>query len=135
MARMMSACGVWCSDCPAYHAVAKGRPYQRRTAEAWRRIYDLREAPENITCGGCLGCDEDLFHTSRGCRARRCCLWNNFTSCADCPQPSCVDLEKAQSLWDGVPALESVLSRADFVRYARPYCGHRRRIAAARRLK
>lgn len=130
---MMSACGVWCSECPAYHAGAKGRAYQQRTSDAWRRIYDLHEPPETITCGGCLGRDEDLFHASRPCRARHCCLWNGFTSCAECPQSSCVDLDRAQSIWDSVPALEAQLSRAEFVRYARPYCGHRRRIAAARR--
>jgi len=51
---MTSACGVTCSDCPAYHAAAKGRAHQRRTAEAWRRIYHLKARTEDISCGGCL---------------------------------------------------------------------------------
>ena len=130
---MMSACGVWCSECPAFHASGRGIAYQRRVAAAWARIYDLSEPPENITCGGCLGTDAELFHSSRGCAARRCCLSNGFESCAECPQPSCLDLERAQALWDGVPELKATLSRADFATYARPYCGHRRRISAGRR--
>jgi hypothetical protein len=130
---MIAVCGVICSDCPAYHARSKGLAYQKRTAAAWHRIYGLNEKPENISCGGCLGSDADLFHTSRRCRARRCCRRHEFTTCADCAIQPCTALEHAQCLWDGVPALVSLLSRADFVAYARPYCGHRKRIAAARR--
>ncbi len=132
MPRMMSACGVWCSECPAYHARAKGVAHQRQTVAAWRRIYGLHESIENMNCGGCLGPDEELFHASRRCKARLCSRRKGFKTCADCPKTSCADLERAQALWDGVPALASKLSRADFVKYARPYCGHRRRLATAR---
>lgn len=133
MTRMMSACGVMCSGCPAYLAEAKGVAHQKRTAAAWRRIYGLREKAANISCGGCLGSDDEVFHTSRKCKARRCCTSKRFSSCAECAIESCGDLEKAQSLWDEVPNLAAKLSRADFVAYAQPYCGHRRRLAAARR--
>ena len=132
MTKMMSVCGVICSECPAYLGAAKGAAHQRRTAEAWHRIYGLNEAPENISCGGCLGSDEDLFHTSGRCRARRCCLGTGLTSCAECAADSCEDLEKAQSVWDEVPEIGAKLSPADFVAYARAYCGHRERLAAAR---
>ncbi len=132
MPRMMSACGVWCSDCPAYHARAKGVAHQRRTVEAWHRIYGLQVSIQDLACGGCLGPDEELFHMSRGCKARRCSRLKGYRTCAECPKTSCAVLEKAQALWDGVPALASKLSRADFAEYARPYCGHRRRLAAAR---
>lgn len=132
MARMMSACGVLCSECPAYQAEEKGIAYQRRVAEAWRRIYHLREKPEKISCGGCLGPDDRIFHTCRRCNARRCFRRLGLESCAACPKARCADLEQALSLWDGVPDLASTLSRADFATYARPYCGHRRRLAAAR---
>jgi hypothetical protein len=132
MARMMSACGVWCSACPAYHAAAKGAAFQQRIASAWRRIYGLREPPQAIACGGCLGPEAQLFHTSVKCRARRCCGANGFGSCAECSNEVCADLAHAQSVWDGVPNLVSLLSRADFAAYARPYCGHRRRLAEAR---
>ncbi len=112
MARMMSVCGVLCSECPAYLAVSKGAAYQRRTADAWRRIYGLSETAGNISCGGCLGPDDQLFHTSRSCKARRCCRDKGLTSCAACPNVSCEDLERAQSVWDGVPNPASALSGA-----------------------
>jgi hypothetical protein len=132
MSKMMSACGVMCSECPAYFAAAKGLAYQRRVVEAWRRIYGLNETSSNISCGGCLGPDDDLFHTSGRCKARRCCRSRGLKSCAECPKERCEDLEKAQSVWDEVPHIGSKLSQADFDTYARPYCGHRERLAAAR---
>ena len=132
MAKMMSVCGVLCSDCPAYHGNVRGVAYQKRTAVAWQRIYGLNERAENISCAGCLGPDDGIFRTSRSCKARRCCRSKGLSSCAGCPVESCPDLENAQSVWDGVPDLAKTLSRRDFVTYAQPYCGHRRRLAAAR---
>ena len=129
---MMSACGVPCSECPAYLAVAKGITHQKRTVEAWHRIYGLTEAVEHISCCGCLGQDDEVFHTCRNCRARRCCRSKGFGSCAECPIESCVDLEKAQSFWDEVPNLVNKLASTDFDTYARPYCGHRERLAGVR---
>lgn len=41
-------------------------------------------------------------------------------------------LEKAQSVWDGVPKIAATLSPADLKAYAKPYLDHRRRLAAAR---
>lgn len=130
---MMSACGVLCSECPAYLAKRKGIEHQRRTVEAWRRIYGLNETVEHISCGGCLGSDDDLFHASRNCKARRCCRAKGLSTCAECPSTACADLEHAQSVWDEVPSLAAKLPTADFVAYAQAYCGHRQRLAAARR--
>lgn len=129
---MMSACGVLCSECPAYFGDAKGGTHQKRTTEAWSRIYGLNEAPENISCGGCSGPDNLLFHTCRTCGARRCCRSKGFSTCAECSVEFCADLERAQSMWDGVPALAKTLSPEDFISYAQPYCDHRRRLAEAR---
>lgn len=129
---MIGACGVLCSLCPAYHASAKGIEHQRRVAAAWRRIFGRGVPAERISCGGCTSPDAELLCTSRACRARRCCLANGYTSCAQCAVEWCPDLEKAQAAWDDVPALAHTLSRADFATYARPYCGHRERLAVAR---
>ena len=132
MAEVMSACGVLCSDCPAYHGKSKGIEHQERTAAAWLRIYGLNEPPGNISCAGCSGPESELFHTCRDCEARRCFQSKGFRGCAECSVESCPDLEKAQSLWDTVPDLARNLSREDFILYAQPYCDHRRRLADAR---
>ncbi len=129
---MMSVCGVLCSDCPAYLGKAKGVAHQESTAAAWQRIYGLNMAAEQISCGGCLGPDDELFHTSRACKTRRCCRSKSLDNCAECPLESCADLEKSQSQWDEVPDLIGILSHEDFIAYAQPYCGHRRRLAAVR---
>ncbi|HEV2401379.1 MAG TPA: DUF3795 domain-containing protein [Candidatus Sulfotelmatobacter sp.] len=132
MSKLISACGVLCSDCPAYHAQDKGMAHQQDTADAWLRIYGLPELPESISCGGCLSPDDDVFYTSVKCKARRCCRSKGFTSCAECDVENCPELENAQSVWDGVPEIGRALSHEDFVRYAEPYCDHRRRLAEAR---
>lgn len=132
MGGLMSACGVMCSECGAYLAASKDPAYQQEVADAWRRIYGLNEDRANINCGGCLSSDDQVFHTSVRCTARRCCLDKGFSSCADCPEKSCAYLDRAQSVWDGVPQIGSSLSAADYDSYARPYCGHRERLAAAR---
>ncbi|HEX8711629.1 MAG TPA: DUF3795 domain-containing protein [Terracidiphilus sp.] len=132
MATMTSSCGVLCSDCPAYLGDEKGVAHQQRTAAAWKRIYGVDEAPENIACHGCLGPEDQLFHSSRTCRARVCCHSKGFGTCAECPEEQCPALEKAQSLWDGVPNLAGTLSPEDFATYAQPYCGHRARLAEIR---
>ena len=129
---MLSACGVLCSKCPAYHAQEKGLRHQKRTVEAWQRIYRLHVPIERLSCCGCLGPDEEVFHTCRRCKARICSRSKGFKSCAECPKESCAMLEKAQHGWDRVPKLEKKLSRTDFNIYARPYCGHRERLASAR---
>ena len=41
---MISACGVLCTDCPAYLGASKGFAHQLCTVEAWQRIYGLEEA-------------------------------------------------------------------------------------------
>jgi hypothetical protein len=132
MGTMISACGVICSDCPAYLAAAKGIDHQRRIAAAWKRIYGLSETAGDISCGGCLGPDDQLFHTCRACKARRCCRAKGFNTCAECSFERCPALETAQSVWDEVPDLAATLSPGDFTAYAQPYCNHRRRLAELR---
>ena len=125
---MISACGVLCSNCPAFEGAKKGLAHQQMVVEAWERIYGLKEIPEHITCGGCLSSDADVFHTSRTCTARLCCRAKGFSSCAECSNESCAKLERAQSVWDGVPDQKSKLSPEDFAAYAQPYCDHRKRL-------
>jgi hypothetical protein len=130
---MMSACGVMCSGCAAYRGKEKGLEHRKRTVAAWRRIYGLKEIPEHIACAGCLAPDDQVFHSSVRCKARQCCRARGFASCADCGVESCPKLEKAQSVWDGVPEIAKTLSADDIAAYARPYVGHRSRLAAARK--
>jgi hypothetical protein len=40
MATVTSACGVLCSECPAYLGKVRGAARQKRTAAAWRRIQE-----------------------------------------------------------------------------------------------
>jgi hypothetical protein len=132
MTRMMAACGVLCSGCPSFRDRNDGID-QQEAAVAWRRISGLKQKAEDISCGGCLGPEDQLFRTCRNCKARRCCRKKGLRSCAECTIESCALLEKAQAQWDGVPKLVQVLSRADFTKYVEPYCDARKRLERARR--
>ena len=124
----LSACGVICSECPAYvagHAAGPGA--RQRVAAAWHELYALEFGPEVIACGGCLGPDEDLFFTSRACAARRCCRSRQLSSCAACASRPCADLERAQSVWDGLEERAATLPAPVFREFVQPYCGARRR--------
>lgn len=131
-AKMVSACGVMCSECPAFHGKEKGLAHQKRTAAAWKRIFRMKVTAADIDCGGCLGEDDRLFRSSLQCKARQCCRAGGFVSCAECSVDSCAELEKAQSVWDGVPQLSKTLTKKDFTIYVQPYCGHRERLERAR---
>ena len=132
MDEMLSACGVFCSGCGAFRAASKGAVYQKEVADAWHRIYGLNVEAAKISCGGCQSPDKQVFYSSVQCTARRCCLDKGLRNCSDCLEKSCALLERAQSAWDGVPQIGAALSPADFEKYARPYCGHRERLAAMR---
>ena len=133
MKKVMSACGVICSDCAAYFGVSKGLAYQKEASEAWSRIYGFQVEPQKMSCGGCLSSDDQVFYTSVKCTARRCCLNKGYGSCAECPEKSCELLQRAQSNWETVPEIGAKLSASDCEKYAQPYCGYRERLEAARR--
>jgi len=134
MTARMSACGVLCSECPAFLAHRAGDPAMReRVAAAWHELYGLDFGPDVIRCGGCFGPDDQLFHTSRRCAARRCCRSRGLASCAKCGDRPCADLEKAQSVWDGLEERAATLPRSVFREFVQPYCGARRRVPNAPR--
>ncbi len=133
MKEIMSACGVLCSKCGAYQAASRGRAYQQEVADAWLRIFERDEKTKDISCGGCLSPDSQVFHTSVRCTARRCCMEKGLKNCAECPEESCALLVRAQSVWDGVPQIGAKLSASDFEKFALPYCGYRERLNAARK--
>jgi len=132
MTRMMSACGVLCSGCPAFRD-KEDRIDREETVAAWRRIYGLREQAADISCGGCLGPDDQLFHSCKKCKARQCFRKKGLRSCAECTVESCARLERAQAQWDSIAKLVNVVPRADFAKYVKPYCNHRERLERARR--
>lgn len=125
----MSACGVICAECPAFRARQANDPAMReRVAAAWHTLYELNFGPAVISCGGCLGSDEDLFFTSRNCSARRCCRSRGLASCAGCADRPCADLERAQSVWDGLEERAKTLPEPVFREYVLPYCYARQRV-------
>ena len=128
----ISACGVVCARCPAFLAGrAKDPAARERVASAWHELYGLDFGPDVISCGGCLGPDEDVFCTSRNCSARRCCRSRGLRGCAECPDRPCAELERAQSVWDGLEERAATLPGPVFREFVQPYCHARRRVPRA----
>ena len=129
MGIQLSACGVICSQCPAFVAGQSADPAARtRVAAAWHEIYGLSFGPEVITCGGCLGPDEEVFITSRKCAARSCCRARGLANCAACADRPCAKLEQAQTNWDGLEERAPTLPAPVFRAFVQPYCHARQRV-------
>ena len=132
MGVQLSACGVICSQCPAFVAGQSADPAARaRVAAAWHDLYGLNFGPEAIACGGCFGPDEAVFPTSRQCAARRCCRDRGMVNCAVCGDRPCARLERAQTNWDGLEERATTLPEPVFREFVLPYCHARQRVPPA----
>jgi len=95
MERMISICGMVCSECPAYKATRDNDDAQRRaTAEQWSKQFGSDIKPEDINCWGCLNTEGDLFNYCRICEIRKCGMAKGLENCAHCDEYGCEKLTK-----------------------------------------
>ena len=86
-------CGIDCTDCPAYIAKQTDDDDLRAiTAEKWSSP-DFPVSPEDINCGGCKTCEEELSVVTKPCTLRPCAQQRNVETCAHCPDFICEILE------------------------------------------
>jgi hypothetical protein len=71
--KMISFCGLTCTDCQAYIATQKNDDEgRRRVAEMWSKEFKTSLKPEDINCDGCLVDSEKLFGYCQVCEIRKC---------------------------------------------------------------
>jgi carbonic anhydrase len=95
MAKMISMCGLVCSECGAYTATQADDDEQRKkVAEEWTQAYHADIKPEDINCDGCTSGSERIFHYPRVCEIRACGLKHKVKNCGHCPEYDCEKLNK-----------------------------------------
>lgn len=89
MGKMISYCGLVCSECPAYLAKKNNDDEKRvMTSRAWSSDTFIVE-PEDINCDGCLARDGELFKYCGECNIRSCGMEKKVENCGTCPEYGC----------------------------------------------
>ncbi|HPR18150.1 MAG TPA: DUF3795 domain-containing protein [Candidatus Cloacimonadota bacterium] len=106
MEKMISNCGLICSECPAFIAFqTNDDALRRKTAEQWSKMNNAEIPPESINCEGCLS-DGRLFGYCHECEIRSCCQKHEVDNCAYCADYGC---EKITNFFEMVPQAKSIL--------------------------
>ena len=107
MEKIISNCGLICTECPAYIAFkTDDNVLRRKTAEQWSKMYKADIKPENVNCVGCLQADGTLFHHCTVCEIRACCREKGLINCAHCDEYKC---KKITEFFGWVPEAEKIL--------------------------
>ncbi len=95
MDRLVSYCGLVCTDCTAYIATqADDQDDLERVAALWQRAFDSPDIDvASITCDGCLAFDGRLSGYCHHCVVRPCGIEKGIANCAHCPDYACEKLE------------------------------------------
>lgn len=95
MDRMISYCGLVCTDCEAYIATrADDRAALERVVEKWRAQFNAPQMRlQDVICDGCVA--ESKRHCSYWyeCDIRACAAGRGVANCAHCDDYACEKLE------------------------------------------
>lgn len=94
MEKMISVCGLICTDCPAYLATQNDDDEGRKkVANEWSSDKLLLK-PEDINCDGCSAIEKRLIKFCTMCEVRDCGLERKLQNCAHCDEYPCEKLNK-----------------------------------------
>jgi len=85
MAKIISCCGLNCTDCEARIAtITNNNELRIKTAELWSKQYHAADiTPEMINCTGCREPGVKLRHCEE-CLIRKCADSKGYITCASC---------------------------------------------------
>ena len=108
MDRMISYCGLICTDCPAYIATqADDRTALEQVAAQWREEYNAPAlTAESATCDGCTASKGRRCGHWFECDIRVCGMERSVANCAHCTDYAC---EKLEGFFGFVPDARAVL--------------------------
>ena len=98
MEKMISRCGLVCTECPAYIATQEDDDKKRaEVAGLWSKQFKMDIKPEDVNCVGCLF---DGVHSSycRMCEIRKCAVDKGHESCGLCTDYACEKLKSVLSM-------------------------------------
>jgi hypothetical protein len=93
MDKMVAACGLICTECPAYVATRGDDDKARaKVAEDWSK-WGEKLKPEDINCDGCVQTTKRVFRFCSTCGVRSCVFEKNIKNCAYCSEYPCKKLD------------------------------------------
>lgn len=109
MEKIISCCGIVCSDCPTYLATrANDDAERKRVAELWTKQYGRPFKPEDINCDSCQSRGTRVFAYTGVCEIRKCAHGKALKNCAYCDDYKC---EKLSKLHEQAPQLKETLDQ------------------------
>ncbi|MCJ7580741.1 MAG: DUF3795 domain-containing protein [Candidatus Aminicenantes bacterium] len=95
MEKIVSICGLPCSECGAYLATINNDDEKRReVAELWSKQYGAEIKAGDINCESCLSDSENVFSHPKVCEIRKCGKEKGVVNCAYCSDYVCEKLGK-----------------------------------------
>src|SRR4030043_1333771 len=95
MTKIISICGIICSECPAFIATKNNDDNKRKeTAQLWSERYKEDIKPEDINCEGCATESKIKFNYCNVCEIRKCGQENKVKNCAYCGEYICEKLDE-----------------------------------------
>ena len=93
MPKLISACGLVCSDCPALKAThANDADAIAKIAVEWSQAYHADVRPEHVWCDGCMTTGSRKCHHASEGEICRCVVGRKLNNCAACPGYACATL-------------------------------------------
>lgn len=107
MEKIISACGIVCSECPAYIATLNNDEEMReKTAEDWSKAFNATLTAKDIYCDGCMAEAGKHFAHCFECEIRKCVIEKRILNCAQCDDYAC---EKVEGIFKMVPQAKEEL--------------------------
>jgi hypothetical protein len=92
--KMISFCGLICSECGAFIATQNNDDKKRaEVAQLWSKQYGVNLEPRVINCDGCTSDSDRLVDHTRICEIRKCGKQKGIPNCAYCSEYPCKRLE------------------------------------------
>jgi hypothetical protein len=90
MEKIISYCGITCSECPAFLATQTNSDSERkRVAELWTKEYSHEFKSSDINCDGCTSNSKRVFTYCTICGIRKCGTEKQVKNCAFCADYPC----------------------------------------------
>jgi len=105
--KMISVCGLNCSECGAFIATKNNDDeLRKKTAEEWSKAFKSDIKPEDVRCSGCASTAGVVFNYCQVCEIRACGQKHKVANCAACPDYAC---DKLTAFFAMAPAAKSNL--------------------------
>jgi len=92
--RLISACGLTCSECDAYLATLRDDAKAvSAVAAKWSQLFDASVPEDAVWCDGCMTGGERLCAHALECEIRACVRGRGLQTCAECGDYVCGQLE------------------------------------------